>query len=276
MQQQSSGSEANGPLKPAKAVASDPPPGPNQLRDRVWALAYACSGDRQQADRVQAVFGRAASDGGHALLFRAWWQQKTLAPLPPTTVVAPWATQIHQQIAERLADWRLLGDQPLLLACPGCGRVYTSNPPRFARSCGRCKPSQPTGKPAPHGTRLMHSPGFYKSGPAGPRQGQSLLCAHPDCLTLFLAISGQQRYCPTHQKDRESAARARRRAPSPKHQRLRFYPHERPLQISLTAADGRQQPITITPSGYQARNEAELLQLLQLRNTGHLTHSWTS
>jgi hypothetical protein len=236
---------------------------PGTLEEGVWSLAYASTADREVAARVGEVFERAAADGGQAVLFRRWWQEKTLAFLPPGAVVAPWATAVHQAVADRLAEWGLLGEEPLLLPCPGCGQVFMSKPPRFARTCGRCRPYTPTAKRHPAASRVMFSAGFYPSGPYGPKQGQSVLCGHPECLTFFLASSPQQRYCDQHHPDRKGVARARERAAKPKYERVRFYPlGDDPVQIGVRDSEGGERLLTVQRAGYRPRDETEFLQLL--------------
>jgi hypothetical protein len=246
------------------------------LAEGVWSLAYACTGSSAKAAVAREVFERAAHDGGQAQLFRRWWQEKTLAPLQSDAVVAPWATAVHQAIADRFERWGLLGAEPLLLPCPGCGRVFTSRPPRFARTCGRCKPATSTAEPNPAGSRVMYSAGFYPAGPYGPRQGQSVLCAHPDCLTLFLATRSDERYCELHRADRKAAARARQRQPEPKHARVRFHPLEAdPVEISVRDLGGNERRLTITHvGGDQPRDEDELMQLLRYVSLELLRVRW--
>jgi hypothetical protein len=264
--------EAEWPGKPGKPVAGPLPPLIGSLEEAVWSLAYACGGGSAEAERARELFGRAAREGDFALLFRRWWQEKTLAPLPAGAVVAPWATGVHQRIAERLATWQLLGQEPLLLPCSGCGRVFMSRSPRFARSCGRCKPYAPAGPSDPDGSRVMVSAGFYPAGPYGPSRGQSILCAHPDCLRLVLATSSQRRYCDQHQHDRKSAARARGRVGDAKHARIRFYPAagSGELQVGFIRRGGNERRLALGPDGYQARDEQELIALLQLRQSGRI------
>jgi len=248
---------------------------PGTLEESVWALAYASCGDSSVAAQVQEVFARAAAEGGFAALFRRWWQEKTLAGLPREAVVAPWATAVHQAIADRLEEWGLLGEEPLLLPCPGCGTVLTSRPPRFARTCGRCKPYTPTAQANPAGSRVMFSAGFYPAGSYGPRRGQSVLCAHPECLTFFLATSGQQRYCEEHRADRKAATRARKDHREPKHERVRFYPPgDDPIQISVRDRGGDERQFVVTNGGYKPRDEDELLELLRYVSLEFLSMHW--
>jgi hypothetical protein len=267
--------ELGGLRKPGKAVAVPQPFLAASLEEAVSSLAYACTGSGEQAKCVRRLFERAAAEGNFALLFRRWWQEKTLAPLPAGAVVQPWVTLVHQQIANRFASWQLLGDQPLLLPCPGCGRVFTSRPPRFARACGRCKAYTPSGQANPDGSRVMFSAGFYPAGPHGPSQGQSILCAHPDCVRVFLATSSQRRYCDEHQRDRKAAARARSRTSQLKHTRVRFYPAARCEQLpSVSSRDGSEGSVVVGPDGYQPRDERELLLLAQLAGSGRVEVCW--
>ncbi len=268
--------EAKGAGKPANPVAPERVELPGTVEEGVWSLAYACTGSGSKAVVARELFERAAHEGDSAALFRRWWQEKTLAPLPADAVVAPWAVAVHQAIADQFERWGLLGGEPLLLACPGCGRVFTSRPPRFARKCGRCKPNTPTATRNPAGSRLMFSAVFYPSGPAGPQQGQSVLCAHPDCLTLFLATRSDERYCEQHGADRKAAARAGERVTEAKHRRVRFYPlGEGPVRDAVGGRDGVERELTITADGYQPRDETELVRLLGYVSLELLRVRWT-
>lgn len=123
----------------------------------------------------------------------------------------------------------------------------------------------------------MLSAGFYPAGPRGPSRGQSVLCAHPHCLRLLLASSGQRRYCAEHQLDRKSAARARIGTTTPKHTRVRFYTatDTGPVQLSFGSGDGSERRLLIGSHGYQPQDEHELLQLAQFAHSGLLEARWT-
>jgi hypothetical protein len=253
----------------------------------IWALAIASGCSPGEALAVQALFGK--TDALFERRFVLWWQETTLEPLPPGSVVAPAYVPLHHEIMERMTEHfgttyraESIPESPLL-PCRTCGRLFRSCPPRFARRCYHCnngKPYLPRAGRHRSGASAYGTAGFYTSGPSGPAVGWSVMCGHPDCATVFPAVRRDELYCPAH-SCRMSAKRARDRSTGAKHERFVFYPPpgsiwEAPdgpidgIHIQCTTRGGSQQELLVTEEGYLARDDTELAQLARLADAGQL------
>jgi len=190
-------------------------------------------------------------------------------------VVEPWVNDLHNELFDRLREHlgkvvrgRVLPDVARL-PCRVCGRIFVSEPPRYARQCGECAHAKPYLPRATTHTNELSQPrwseGVYPRGPYGPEAWWPVLCEHPNCLVVFATPGRLARYCEKHQGNRMSAKRERERDSTPKHARFRFRLTSEvdgePLQrLTLTGRDGRQ--VELVPGKtYVARNEVELAEL---------------
>jgi hypothetical protein len=101
-------------------------------------------------------------------------------------------------------------------------------------------------------------------------------CAHPHCLTLFLATRSDERYREQHRADHNATARARQRHGKAKLERVRLYPlGGQSLQIGIRASDsGDEHQLTITGDGHQPSDEDALLELLRCVSLELLHVGW--
>jgi hypothetical protein len=147
--------------------------------------------------------------------------------------------------------------------CKTCGRIYESRAPHFARTCGACQ-SEPPYKQRRRihdcGAFPVFAGGFY---PKGPQRGQYVwptVCEHPECVDVFRAQRYDEKYCPSH--TRVEALRARRKDPTPKNERFRFFPNysgcDEGTEVRYDfVINGEPRACIIGHDGYQARDEAE-------------------
>ena len=90
----------------------------------------------------------------------------------------------------------------------------------------QCSPYKPRALVHPRGGLIQYKRGDYPNHRRGQtlgveEYGTSVVCAHPDCLELFLAANRSHEYCDTHKNRREEVRRLRRVRP-PKRERFAF------------------------------------------------------
>lgn len=227
-------------------------------------------GSRDEATTAANLLSKPSAD--RERVFVEWWQ-RTFDDLAPEAVVEPWVNDLHHELfdllrehfGEHVRDLEL--PKVARLPCRSCGRIFESEPPRYARHCDECAHAKPyLPRATTHANEVAQprwSDGVYLRGPYSPEAWWPVLCDHPDCLTLFSTTSRLARYCGSH--TRASAQRARARDSTPKHTRFRFRLAREidgePLQrLTFTGREGRQ--IELVPGEtYSARDELELAEL---------------
>ncbi len=115
-------------------------------------------------------------------------------------------------------------------------------------------------------------------GAKRPRVWWDALCAHPECFSRFSPTRFNDQCCQAH-SDRKAVQRARRSASRPKRELAVFYP---PPGAMYQYADGRliaglritfwvadeERSLEVTTTGYRARDDRELDELVRLAGTG--------
>jgi hypothetical protein len=257
----------------------------------MWTLAVALGLSREQSRRFQSLYDHASEGKGpEAVLLGISWQERT-GHLDEGAVTAPWTTELHHRIAdvleERDAPGRIVAlgrgesvqcPTVVRLPCRDCGHMLVSGyrGGHFRRTCGLCFPYSPAAPEHPRGGLTLHVAGGYPNRRAGStlgveKYGQDVLCAHPECLTLFVATRGDEEYCPEHRGRREEARRLRSRMSFPKHERFRFC-----LAPGMNSVLYHHGPnalgVRILPGDIRvARDESELRELAALLLRGTLT-----
>jgi len=239
----------------------------------MWSLAFGLGATREQASLVVGLFSRAPADWGNAEVLLAWWQQR-MSLVEPEAVTAPWATAIHHELLDVLTTYgSLAGD--VRLPCKTCGRLFTSRPPRYARSCTACHRSKSAKVRARYhgsGTAPVGAGSWYAQGTKAASLWWPALCAHPECVSLFGAAHRERRYCDKHQRDRSAAQRARRKVTAPKDERFVFralleqngQPIDGVRVQFCVDEDGRERVCEVTTAGYQARDALEFVALANM------------
>jgi len=225
------------PEKPVTGMSAAP---------TMWSLAFGLGLSTEQARRFQRAYVLASDPAGEsaasAAVLLGWrWQQLT-ARVADDEFTAPWAIELHHLVADVLVQRDAPGRTVALgrgevahcpdlvrLPCRDCGHMLVSNyrGRRFRRTCGgECYAYAPKPPQHPRGGVTFHTPGLYRKRRRGSTvgvedYGQTLLCLHPDCLTLLWSTRGDEQYCASHAGRREQARRLRRSGP-PKHRRFAF------------------------------------------------------
>lgn len=210
-------------------------------------------GQQQAMPEIGAVCTRSGTDA----------HQKLLDTMKPITV------------GECRADG-LTWPQRFRVPCRNCGTVFWSRVRvgQVAKTCGRCRRYEPRVIAHPRGGVTQMKAGPYSHRQAGQslgvtEYGTPVVCAHPDCLALFLAVRPNHEYCAEHaQLHPQTLVRLRRDAP-PKLERHRFF-----LAAGVNGVQYQHGPLSETvdvpPQGRIARDEQELHVLVQLLRSGAL------
>jgi hypothetical protein len=210
---------------------------------QVRSLARVLGASPEEALAFERVYESARNDLADvrwATILGYQWQA-LCANVPDDDVAAPFVNELHHQIADLLEDAGAPGSAVrvgggsitcptrIRLPCRQCGHMLVSEyrGGRLRRTCGLCFPYSPAPPEHPRGGLTLSAEGVYPHRRAGrtlgvEQHGQDVLCAHPECLALFVATRGDEEYCPEHRGRREEARRLRSRSGLPKHERFRF------------------------------------------------------
>jgi len=239
----------------------------------MWSLAFAFESNVERARTVERLF-RHDSSKSAALL--AHWLDKCMRSVDADDVTAPWATKLIQELVHHIErSSEALAPETLRLPCRDCGMAFTSRlrAARYGRKCSNCFPYEPTVPAHPRGGLVQVKRGGYPNRRKGQtlgvtEYGTSIVCAHPDCLELVLVTRSDRDYCNEHLGKREEARRLRRSRPA-KCERFAF--SLAPEVTDVTYAWGARAEVTeVGPAGRVARDDEELLTLVQLAASGAL------
>lgn len=256
----------------------------------MWSLAFALDAQFERARAFQRYHDRAAADPDpcFAVLLAHRWQE-LMSNVRDDEVTQPWANRLHHEIADLLerrvspgkvvklgAGKKITCPHTLRLTCKNCGGMFESRyrGGRFPRTCGLCFRYSP--KPPDHlrGGLTGYMAGMYTHRRAGSRPGikrygQDVLCAHPECLTLFVSTRGDEEYCPAHRGKREQARRLRESRPA-KHTRFVFTPAPGVNRVQYGRGPRTEEVIIEANQTWRAMDDAELLTLAALLAQGSL------
>lgn len=239
------------------------------------SLAYAFELSASSARKIEELYDGSAGDARRALLLARWLDDR-MARHDSDAVVAHWATQVAHEIADRVEFDPVLYELPnLRLPCRGCGHVFATRiwGGKWLRECGICDDYAPKVPGHPRGGLVQVKHGDYPKHRPGQslgvtEYGTSIVCAHPDCLELVLVTRSDRDYCNQHFGKREEARRLRRSRPA-KCERFAF--SLAPEVTDVTYAWGARAEVTeVGPAGRVARDDEELLTLVQLAASGAL------
>jgi hypothetical protein len=211
-----------------------------------------------------------------ARVFVGWWQDEALLAAPKGTSSRRFVPMLQETKAHHhVLDCVLRAREAMLeygvgrlpdnysLPCLTCGRIFESQAPRFARTCGGCQKESPyPQRRRVHATGALpvFAGGFFPKGSQRRQYVYLTVCEHPECVAVFAATHPEKKYCPNH--TRVSATRARHRLATPKHKRFRFYPNYSECDEGTEVGynfiiEGQRRTCIIGPDGYEARDEAE-------------------
>ncbi len=259
----------------------------------MWALAFGFEQDSAKAKRVEKLYAEArASRSPAAVVALALWLEKHMGRVPAGDVTAPWATGLIQELVDLIEDAAPPGTtvrsekanthrvtpSMLRLPCRDCGCVFESRfrAGQYRRTCsgpGRCFKYEPKVPNHPRGGLVQCKPGNYPKRRKGQtlgvaEYGTSVVCGHPDCLELVLVTRRDRGYCDEHLGKREEARRLRRSRPA---KCERFVFSLAPDVNNVIYAWGARAEVTdFGPAGRVARDDEELLTLVQLAASGAL------
>ena len=269
---------------------NDPKPSEIGVTASVWSLAVLCGATIDQASviaekfhAVTALIDRSQDEAlEQRLLLALWFQQERTRPAIGRVLTLE-ATRAHHVIASAiepitpgLGVGKLAWPARFHLPCRNCGYVFESRVYGgcLVRTCGECFAYE--ARPITHArgglTQMTRGRYTYRrpGQAAGVTEfGTSVVCAHPDCLTLFFATQSIDEYCEEHRAmHRETLRRLRAKGP-PKLERRRFFlaPGVNGLQYCHGALAEQTE---IPPDGRCARDEEELQTLVQLAESGSL------
>lgn len=245
-----------------------------------WSLAFAFEHDARKAQRVAELYEAATADARSASLLARWLDER-VARIPSAAVVQPWITARAHYLVSRVEGFEPLPPDlpnPLRLPCSGCRYVFESRlrGGRYGRLCGECFAYEPREPAHPRGGLVMFKPSACPRRRSGQtlgvaEYGTSIVCAHPDCLELVLVAGKNRDYCREHVGRREQARRLRRVRPS-KLERFAFVLAPGVNAVSYAWGIRVGEAVDISDGAPRsARDEEELLTLVQLAAAGHLT-----
>ena len=274
---------ATGPETPEKPVTPD-------AANSIWSLAFGLAASLENAQAFQRCYERARSDPdpSWAVLLAHSWQEFS-ANVPEDDVSVPWAHDLHHQIVDLLEHRNAPGrtvtvgagatvtcPRTVRLPCKHCGYMFESRyrGGRFRRTCGLCFSYSPAPPQHPRGGVTGYKAGVYRHRRAGrtlgvEQYGQDVLCAHPDCLRLFVSTRGDEEYCDEHHGKREHARRLRDSLPA-NHTRFAFTPAPGFNRVQYSRGPRSEEVIIEADQTWTAVDGAELLTLAAFVAQGSL------